>query len=169
MSDYEYDDIEDDEEFDEIIYPEDADDDGKYDEFNNLKEDADDEDGEEEEEEDEDDIVEDLTPIKDNVKTYYGDDRISSKRMSKYEYDRLVGSLASMIGIENFKVNPKVFEIYYQSNNETLDSDTEIAKFWLDNSKKIPFPIKLKREMMDKSIEIFDIEEMILPKELEII
>ena len=87
--------------------------------------------------------------------------------MSQYEYDRLIGSLSSMININNFKVDPELFLLAKRKKIVDLNKSIDIAKFWLDNCKKIPFPIAIKRDLPDRSIEIWYPMEMLLPEEIE--
>jgi len=86
--------------------------------------------------------------------------------MYQYEYDRLIGSLATMINIPNFKVHPDVFTLSAKQGLN-LYKTLDIATFWLDNCKIIPFPIQINRRMPDGRFEDWNPMEMLLPHEVE--
>lgn len=147
-----------------------------YDEYGEVKEDI------EEEEEGNEEYEEGIEEIEDGfemekpieekkTKSINKKDRITSRQMSSYEYDRINGILTELIDTTNvspnsFKVHPLVFELSSQEGLELIKSE-DIADFWLNNCKKIPFPIVLKRQLNDKFYEEWFPMEMILPNELD--
>lgn len=78
------------------------------------------------------------------------DERISPKRMNRYEFAALVGEFAEMIS-KGAKIHPKY------SNVETMDL-CEIARLHLED-RTIPFPILLKRPIDANTIEVFNVRE----------
>jgi hypothetical protein len=158
MSDDEYD--------DDFSYVEESDEED-FDEFGNVIEKDNDNESESEDEsenEGEDFFEEDNTKKKKKLIKQ----QISSNVMTKYEYDRIIGIISSMIDLENFKVNPLLFKLYSQENpGKMIDSNIDIAIFWLNNSKIIPFPIILKRYMLNGTVEYIKIKDLILPLENE--
>lgn len=156
---YEFEDIEDDNDYEEI-------DEDVYDEFGEVivedEQNTDDEEKNEEEylnldEEDEENMKE--------VKKKKTKIRISQNWMTEYEYDRLLGSLSRMIA-EGMNVDPKVFEYAKIDGIKKMDSSLKIAKYWLDNSKRITFPISLSRTFPDGTADLFYVDELLLPNEI---
>lgn len=136
----------------------------------------------EEDKKEEEDIYEDAYESDENEKNIscskkninkFLKERITNRQMSSYEYDRLNGILTTLINTSKnepnaFKVHPLVFELHKKLNPEEpmLSSSSEIADFWLEHCKEIPFPLKVKR-IVGKYYEEWHPMEMILPTELD--
>jgi hypothetical protein len=103
-----------------------------------------------------------------NKKNINNNSIISSKIITKYEYDRLIGSLSLIIDLPHFKVPPKVFELSAVKNEDgdKLDNSLDIAKQWVKFRKEVDLPVKLNREMLNNTHEELYIEDMILLEEL---
>ena len=88
--------------------------------------------------------------------------------MTKFEYDRLVGAISSMIDLEHFRVPPKIFE-YTNSLNEfgeKLDSSLDIAKAWIKYNMREHIPLRIERQMPNGTFEKWNIEDLQLPNDL---
>lgn len=99
------------------------------------------------------------------IKKYIvGNDRKFSPIMTRFEYARIIGILASMISNKpDFKVDDRVFQL----STKTLTDSLDISEFWVDNRKTIPVPINIERVNLDNTIEIWNPSEVITPKEVE--
>lgn len=145
--------MDDDYEFDEEVV---EDNDNIYDEFFEQK-DEESENDSDDDDEDDDELENKFQEIKsrkiDKVKI------TTVEIMTEYEYDALIGNLANLID-HGMPVNPAVFKI------KDVDRSLDIAKIWLDNSKTIPFPLKLSRPLLDGNFHIRNVSDLILPHEL---
>ena len=174
----EYDDLEFDNE--DVDYDNDDYDD-IYDEFGevkDVKDKKDDSDNENEEVEEEEDYVDEIyemenSKIDKKYKVVPRKQRTCSRQMSNFEYDRLNGILTELINTtdgspESFKVHPLVFKIHKEKHpDKELSSSLDIAEFWLENCKIIPFPVILRRFLSKNICEEWLPMEMILPTELD--
>jgi hypothetical protein len=86
------------------------------------------------------------------------------KWMTKYEYARLIGSLASMIENAGLPIDHRL-------KCDSTDSLT-VAEAWL-NDRSLPFPIKIVRNYPDSTSpngvnkKEINVRDLILPSELE--
>lgn len=111
--------------------------------------------GDDDDDDDDDPAVTRLTP---RIREITGADRKTRNFMTRFEYGRLVGVLASMITIPGFSIDPLV--------KCTSDNPLDIAEAWLD-CRDAAFPISVKRPVSNDAVEIWEVSELILPSELE--
>ena len=129
---------------------------------------------EEEKDEDEDEIEENSIPTQPEVKRLVtGAERRSRNVMTRFEFARLIETYAEILA-HNAPMDPRV--------PSDSDDDIELARASLvyrEPGIKFPltveqnatftgyrFPLELRRPMDDGSIEVWHIEELILPTEL---
>jgi hypothetical protein len=88
-----------------------------------------------------------------------GNDRITTKIVTKYEKSRTIGIIASMLEDPNFNVDQRLYD--YTDSDEVLT----LAEVWFTISKIILIPLILRRIFPNGEEDWWFFEELILPEE----
>lgn len=91
-----------------------------------------------------------------------GDSRKTDNIMTKFEYPRVVSTIAKLYAA-NFVLHPILEK---EVKKRGLIDPLDVATLHVDMLDQIPCPIYIGRPMPDGTIEVWDPKEMILPKNL---